>query len=182
MGTGQRYHLFLRLELRQNSIYYKCFMCPAWSTQDFLRVREFFREGMGFRYLDALKSKPPSLRRLGWKDEILWHFTQQGFRTKTDAVFRVWGNYSHLCLARVMKGWIVKKSEIKGKRRILQAARRLWLSTSNPFSNQTPLRAKTINKELWAAARGFSAATSTTVNLLSSSSCLPCRRSTILPG
>lgn len=102
--------------------------------------------------------------------------------TKADAALRVWGNYSHLCLARVMKGWMVKTLKIKGKGRNLQAARRLWMSTSNLFSNQTPLRVKTINKELWAAAQDFSAATSTAVNLLSSSSCLPCRGSTILPG
>lgn len=50
---------------------------------------------------------------MGEKDEILWHFTQQVLHTKTDAVYRVGGNYSHLCLARVMKDWREKKKKKK---------------------------------------------------------------------
>lgn len=69
-GRGRRageQDLFLWPELRQDNIYYQFHVSPAWSRQNFLQVREFFREGMGFRYLDALKPDPPTLLSPGLK-------------------------------------------------------------------------------------------------------------------
>lgn len=42
-------------------------MHPDVLKQKFLQVRDCFREGMGFRPLDALKSDPPFLLPLGWE-------------------------------------------------------------------------------------------------------------------